>query len=151
MNTFNTEETTENGKPRWVNTFRYIRPQHDEFFPENKYEEHSNLYGITIIYDIDYKEKIVYAAWSVANGVNFNRIQGIAQAVGAPTSFCVSFPLESVDTYLGLNNALIHHIALDVYGEDVDFLETLYSYADIQKLFMRASNHYRNSLFGEKQ
>lgn len=54
--------------------FRYDYESDDKFF------DHDNLYGITLLFEIDYKSGVVKAKHSVCNGDNFSKEIGIRYA-----------------------------------------------------------------------
>jgi|SRR5690606_15056773 len=112
-----------------VQVVRYIRPYGFEEFP---YGMHSNLYGITLVYTIDYDSRTVCVSWSICNNDNFDKSVGKNIAKTSKNSF--SFSLEKVNEEDGLTNALILSL-LDFTGEEYwpcDFEE-------IMNLFLKAS------------
>lgn len=84
-----------------VEVIRYLRP----FLFEHYYGINNNLYGITIIYTINYEEKNVKASWSICNEDNFDKAVGKEIARNSKTY--VNFDLEMVNQESGLTNALI--------------------------------------------
>lgn len=85
-------------KPNIVEVTRYIRPDVHDFEP---YRTHSNLYGITVIYEVDYAARLVKARWSMCRGDNFSKKEGIKRARASDK--VVVFPLDDkVSLNLGL-------------------------------------------------
>ena len=64
---------------------RFVRP--------DARTRNNNLYGITFVFHLDYKTRLVHVQWSVCNGDNFNKQIGVQEALKR-RSF--SFPLDDV-------------------------------------------------------
>lgn len=77
---------------------RFIRPSDFRFRydyeSDDKFFDHDNLYGITLLFEIDYKGGVVKAKHSVCNGDNFSREIGISYAEINHTE-CY-FPVEMI-------------------------------------------------------
>lgn len=59
-----------------VEVVRYLRP--DSVFQNPFFGElHDNMYGVTIVYDINYELSQVTAQWSVCNNDNFDKKLGV--------------------------------------------------------------------------
>lgn len=116
-----------------VNVVRYVRPPNSE-----KYEEwetfRQNLYGITILYSLDYKKQVVKAKWSVCKGDNFDKDIGKAKAESSKKSF--EFPLGDVDIHFGLTMALVNNLVAHAGCGQTFVLE---GYETLHNLFSEAS------------
>lgn len=92
-----------------ISVIRYVRPQVDGPTP-NLYDFmtglYSNLYGVTVVFDIDYDTRKVKASWSVCNGDNFEKARGVLLALQHAQNF--EFDLEMVTNNSGLVNALLY-------------------------------------------
>lgn len=82
-----------------VEVIRYIRPEE---------VEDQNLYGITILYSIDYINEVVKAKWSVCRGDNFDKNVGKSNAEKSRTF--TYFDLDEIKEHKGLTNALVVHL-----------------------------------------
>ena len=115
---------------------RYITPNDYRFErdreSDDKYFDHPNLYGVTILYRLDYENDTVEAQYSVCNGDNFSKEVGISRAGLNPMTYV--FPLDTVEDHAGLNNAFLSNIC-DTYGKFIDYE----CFEDILKLFRYAS------------
>ena len=112
-----------------IRVIRYVRPT-----PYNCLMYHmvnrSNLYGITMVFDIDYDTRKVVARWSVCTNDNFEKKIGVERALLCKKM--VTFNLDEVVG--GLVNTLFHkitgyynsHISEEFY-EDIrdDFVKAL--------------------------
>ena len=88
-----------------VRVIRYIRPNNFNIdYLDIDFIEHSNLHGITILFDIDHEEQKVTASFSICNGDNFDR--KIGKRLAEQRRAVISFPLEDVHTSGGLIFAL---------------------------------------------
>ena len=56
-------------KPRFVDVVRYIRPR-------DHFGEILNLFGVALVFRLDYETKTVSAGYSVCMGDNFSRVIG---------------------------------------------------------------------------
>lgn len=129
-------------KPRFVEVIRHLRPSlNNSWFFDDKFEKNSNLYGVTVAFKMDYEEKVVFASWTVCNGENFSKKEGTERA--KESDVIVEFDLSSVDTYFGLLPALILHLGVHIYGEEVNQFELLGEYQNQHKLFSDALRKFR--------
>lgn len=109
-----------------VEVVRYIRPiEMLGWRPRNKYEENSNLYGVTVVFELDYENKTVLAKWAICNGDNFEKRLGVKLARESKVSY--KFPLNSVSYNDGLVPALMWGLCTELdpvnleYYNNVDF------------------------------
>lgn len=109
-----------------VEVVRYIRP--GKPYPARKHSVRNkdNLYGITILFLIDYEDGTVEARFSVCSGDNFDRQLGKGFARGKSS---ITFPLPGKNT--SLTDALIAHIS---GCEDVDG----YFYEEVEQMFLES-------------
>lgn len=113
-----------------VNVTRYLRPE--SYNPWGNTLP-SNLFGITIDYQIDYQEDTVKARWSVCSGDNFSRKVGKEEAV--KNDYLIVFPLEEVEEFAGLTEALTFELNVlfpskhKFYFSDYEYKHALFSKA----------------------
>lgn len=75
-----------------IHVVRYIRPQ-------DEYCISSNLYGVTLIFTLDYEKRLIDVGISVCNGDNFDRKVGVKLASGGEIG--VKNALMPSDIYTG--------------------------------------------------
>lgn len=85
-----------------VEVTRFIRP--GPLWWDGDYAE--NLWGITIVYKLNYITKTVDAKWAICAGENFNKKLGAEIALLESTPV-YHFALAEVDSCNGLTNALV--------------------------------------------
>lgn len=92
---------------------RFVRP--------DARTRNNNLYGITFVFHLDYKTRLVHVQWSVCNGDNFNKQIGVQEALKR-RSF--SFPLDDVR-----NTGLVRALLFNLFEQKhiVDMLTEHYS------------------------
>ena len=88
---------------------RYIRPTG---YADN------NLYGITIVSHLDYEQRVMAFSYSVCNGDNFSRDEGVARAMERPLRGVI--PLHCIDQYGGIRNAVFNYLKYDM-GDPYSF------------------------------
>lgn len=118
-----------------ISVVRYERPFE---FEVGKYGENSNLYGITILYEINYNTQLVKAKWSVCNGDNFSKKIGKSLAEKSDVSW--NFNLDLVTKYGSLKLALFEVL--------VDLLEDEYNPCDFEdalSLFLRSTRKLKSN------
>lgn len=86
-----------------IECIRYIRPTYPWDMPE--LVEHDNLYGITIVYTLDYNTRRVSAKFSVCHEDNFNKDFGKFMARNSGVTHY--FWLEDIRLFGDLNKASI--------------------------------------------
>ena len=81
----------------------------------------SNLYGITFVFHLDYKTRLVRVQWSVCNGDNFNKHIGVQEALKRQSFY---FPLDDVR-----NTGLVRALLFNLFEQKdiVDMLTEHYS------------------------
>lgn len=129
-----------------IEVVRYVRPNMFLNFSYGKYDHNDNLYGVTIVFDVDYDQKEVVAKWSICNGVNFSKKEGYDVAVCSGRS--ETFDLELVYTNHGLVDGLVSHLmtkhSINTPLEDFE---------DYLKFFVRVSEFYSPtySIYSDKE
>jgi|SRR5690606_3858411 len=113
-----------------IEVVRYIRPQKYEV----DYGYHDNLYGITIVYLMDYSNNTVKASWSICNGDNFDK--AIGKEIARSSKSSIIFDIENIRkwTQRGLTNTLILEL--------MDFTDSFWypgDFEDYLNLFLKAS------------
>jgi hypothetical protein len=107
---------------------RFLRPE-DRYW-EGKYSRNNNLYGITIIFALDYNTRQVGAQWSVCREENFNKKIGKSIAESKPV-----FYFDMPDVRTPLVTALLKALS-DLTGL---YARQDYPYEVIESLFLKAS------------
>ncbi|HSH64835.1 MAG TPA: hypothetical protein VLB84_03340, partial [Bacteroidia bacterium] len=68
-----------------IEIIRYIRVSDERFSHDlkspDKFFDHDNLYGITMLFTIDYNSMVVKAKHSVCNGDNFSKEEGKSRRI----------------------------------------------------------------------
>lgn len=117
--------------------FRHIRP---DVYGIGLHEYHSNLYGITVRYEIDYNSYTVRASWSICRGDNFEKVFGRKK-----TTYSKAYSYR-LDTNKPLSLLLFENLVEDTQL-DISAKEwvpgasriTDFYYEDIEKVFLKAS------------
>lgn len=120
-----------------VEVVRYIRPTDYliiDFKDWNTYLQ-DNLYGVTLLFTIDYDTGVVETNWSVCNGDNFSR--KIGKEIARKNNQKFQFPLEMVEKYKGLKEAFLESFFIDVCKFPDDF-------EGIMKLLIKTSGKLQN-------
>lgn len=130
-----------------VEVVRYIRPD-NKVWVLDKYEENSNLYGVTVVFDVDYDSQTVVAKWSVCNGDNFEKTLGKQIAKSSKLAF--TFPMSTVKEKEGIVAALLFELccALDPVNlenyKDVNFNTGKKDRFDtVMKIFLTANRELK--------
>ena len=124
--------------PTHLKVIRFLRPDPVLDDPINSYckvdyAHHDNLYGISVVYDIDYNERVVQAKWSICNGDNFNKDLG--RRLAEKSQVFVEFNLdEMIEDELSLNEMLIC-----VLLEKVDEMFWPECFEDTLNLFLKVT------------
>jgi hypothetical protein len=88
-----------------IEVVRYIRPT-------VTMTHQTNLYGITVIYEIDYDTRTVRASWAICEGENFSKTIGYAYAnARQQEGKVIVFNFDTIDDFAGLSNTLRESIA----------------------------------------
>lgn len=72
----------------------------------------NNLFGITIVSHLDYDQRVMAFSYSVCNGDNFSREEGVARAMERPLRGVI--PLHIIDQYGGIRNAVFNYLKYDM-------------------------------------
>lgn len=109
------EVHTQSPSPNKVEVIRYLRPVTVGGIEKNKRmgmshsvshsQAYSNLYGISVVYELDYITRVVKASWSVCNGDNFSKAEGVQRAKENNQKF--AFSISDIDKYGDLTQAFI--------------------------------------------
>ena len=105
-----------------VKVVRYIRPENFGW----DFMENSNLYGITIIFELDHEARDVTASFSICNGDNFSREVG--KYLAETSNAVVTFDMDDIDTYGGLIFALTNRLNQLFLEDSGIFLDYTWDY-----------------------
>lgn len=118
-----------------IQVVRYIRPRacvEDKWGSGIKCPEeglHPNLYGITLVFHMCYDTGQVQVRWSVCNGDNFSRGEGVYWALYREEDTYLQYPLDQVESCGGLVASAIHALksVYEKVGREFPEVETGYS------------------------
>jgi len=95
-----------NGKPRFVEVVRYIRPEPTVY-------EDSNMYGVTLVFKLDYRDRKVDVGISICNGDNFDKEIGVSLAkMGGITVKNLNMP-ANFDAHEGITHWFINGVPVE--------------------------------------
>lgn len=122
-----------------VEITRYIRVSDERFSHDlrspDKFFDHDNLYGITMLFTIDYNSMVVKAKHSVCNGDNFSKEEGKSRAELNHVE-CY-FPAELIEKHGGTVEAYLHFLQ-----EAYDYKINPRVFEDVMSLFRYVGNFH---------
>lgn len=72
-------------KPTIIEVTRFYRPRHDTHFHDPKSGHIMSDHGVTVMFTLNYETLTYKARWSICNGDNFSKVEGIQWAQACPT------------------------------------------------------------------
>lgn len=128
-----------NEEKKEVKVVRYIRPRPFEW---SKYGLYDNLYGITLVFTLNYETQMVFAQWSICNGDNFEKKIGVELA--EQSSVWANFPISLIEEKGSLTVVLIESLLEYVGNTSKDFYE-MSDFVDILELFLEGTRKLKSS------
>lgn len=109
-------------KPDVVNIVRYIRPLNDA-------GQIDNLYGVTLLIALDYKNREIEFKYSICRGDNFDKKMGIAIAKERRESYVIAMPDGGISES-GVVDEIVNAINFNEFNmneSDVNYIVGMYT------------------------
>lgn len=110
-----------------IRVIRYIRPGKKYWTKYWDTDIYSNMYGITLVFNLDFENKFVTVKWSVCNGDNFSKKIGIETAERSKTMLIFGFD--------EIHGGLVNTVFNKIYNHNFNAHVSNFYYEQIHEIF----------------